>query len=97
MTDQGNLFATPDRPKKLLIVIERLWERGDEVASLRRTTWGSKSGEHVWSDTHEVEGQWWEQALQGEVEASIARFCGTLWARPGKSATAEQWRQHWGG
>lgn len=97
MTDQGNLFATPNRPDKLGITLQRSWTRGDDCWDLFAAVSGRKSEGPLWAVQQNLDGEYAGQACIAAVEALVVRFNGTLWDVQPRMADAEGWRAHWGG
>lgn len=96
MGQSENLFATPARPKRLRIDVERLWIAGDQVAVVTTTTTPTKGQGPSWVTSSQWEGDAVELVVRASVDASLSRFYSSLWDREPKPGTYDGWLEHWG-
>lgn len=96
MTQSENLFATPARPERLRIIVERLWVAGDDVIEVSSSTTATKGPRPTWGDSQTLAGPDVNVVACAAVEAKILRFFSAGWDVQPRLATYDQWLQHWG-
>jgi hypothetical protein len=91
---QDELWATVARPKRLTVVVDRLYELGDDVASVTATQAPSKGTRGTWTHCATYRGPDYRIVVDAELARLWALHTGPRWEHKPAALTYEAWIAH---